>query len=466
MRQARKRCKGGSWLPLGLVLMLAGLLASGCQTYQPVPLDLAAHEAEWRDRRPPGISPRARVLDIPDVMLDYQGALKAALVLNPGLRLARAEAGVAAVSAAEAGRLADPTLELGIARLLNGAASPWTLGAGVGFSIPLSGRLRAAKEAASAAASVALADALVAEHELQVEFGVAWREMVSVSESVGKFSATLKQFEAAHQLVKRQVDAGTLDGAELTGVEVATAKLAAEKATVEARMSAAISRVLRMIGLHPSVEVGIELKEVEGLVGELDVRLAEGHPRLVLARAKYTQAEAELKLEIERQYPDLSLTPGLEWDQGEPKVGGGVSIPLPLLNANRGPIAEARARRTSARIAVETLVEKLKGEAHELHRLRMASQARIHAIEKALIPALERQYEQLSELIELGRGSPLALLESIRGMQEAQLELQEAKLEFALLEFRLGALSGETVAHVSIEAEADPRTNSESEGDE
>jgi outer membrane protein TolC len=63
------------------------------------------------------------------------------------------------------------------------------------------------------------------------------------------------------------------------------------------------------------------------------------------ALASYDAAEAKLKLEIAKQYPDFSLSPGASWDQNDVKWSLGISLLLAILNKNEGPIAEARAAR-------------------------------------------------------------------------------------------------------------------------
>jgi cobalt-zinc-cadmium efflux system outer membrane protein len=81
-----------------------------------------------------------------------------------------------------------------------------------------------------------------------------------------------------------------------------------------------------------------DVRELEqaGLVNRLDVRRS---------LAEYAVAEASLELEIAKQYPDLHIGPGYQFDQGQNKWELGLSLTLPILNQNGGAIAEARARR-------------------------------------------------------------------------------------------------------------------------
>ena len=70
---------------------------------------------------------------------------------------------------------------------------------------------------------------------------------------------------------------------------------------------------------------------------------------VLAALADYGASQSALQLEIARQYPDVRIGPGYEYDQGLNKWSTiGVSLELPVLNRNAGPIGEAEARRTEA----------------------------------------------------------------------------------------------------------------------
>jgi outer membrane protein TolC len=66
------------------------------------------------------------------------------------------------------------------------------------------------------------------------------------------------------------------------------------------------------------------------------------------ALADYAASQSALQLEIAKQYPDLHLGPGYELDQTDNKWSLGVSLDLPVLNHNQGPVAEAKANRATA----------------------------------------------------------------------------------------------------------------------
>ena len=69
-----------------------------------------------------------------------------------------------------------------------------------------------------------------------------------------------------------------------------------------------------------------------------------------------------MKLEIAKQYPDAHLGTGYQFDQGENKWALGLSVEIPVLNRNQGPIAETEAKRGEAAARVLALQARIVGE--------------------------------------------------------------------------------------------------------
>jgi outer membrane protein TolC len=67
--------------------------------------------------------------------------------------------------------------------------------------------------------------------------------------------------------------------------------------------------------------------------------------------AQYAAAEADLQLEIAKQYPDINIGPGYTYEEKNSFFTVGLSSAIPLFNRNQGPIAEAEARRKEAAAA-------------------------------------------------------------------------------------------------------------------
>jgi cobalt-zinc-cadmium efflux system outer membrane protein len=66
------------------------------------------------------------------------------------------------------------------------------------------------------------------------------------------------------------------------------------------------------------------------------------------ALAQYEAAQSALQLQVARQYPDIDLGPGYNFEEGANFIALSLSTILPLRNHNEGPIAEAEAQRKVA----------------------------------------------------------------------------------------------------------------------
>ena len=69
---------------------------------------------------------------------------------------------------------------------------------------------------------------------------------------------------------------------------------------------------------------------------------------LLAMDAALRASQTALQLEIAKQNPDLSIGPGYSWDAGALKWSLALGLILPLFDRNRGPIAEAEAKREEA----------------------------------------------------------------------------------------------------------------------
>jgi len=74
------------------------------------------------------------------------------------------------------------------------------------------------------------------------------------------------------------------------------------------------------------------------------------------ALAAYDQAESDLRGEIAKQYPAVSISPGYSWERGLTKLPLSVGLALPPFDLNRHAIAAAQAKRAEAGRRLEAVV--------------------------------------------------------------------------------------------------------------
>ena len=77
---------------------------------------------------------------------------------------------------------------------------------------------------------------------------------------------------------------------------------------------------------------------------------------MLKAVVAYDQAEAELRGEVAKQFPAISLQPGYTWERGLVKLPFSIGLVLPPLDLNRHAIDAAEAKRAEAGRRLEAVV--------------------------------------------------------------------------------------------------------------
>lgn len=445
---------------LGSVVTLITL--AGCQSYERVPLDLAGHHARL-DARLVAAEPIARFykrlakagypsperFDVSDGLSPDEGEVLA-LFYNPDLRLARLDSGIALATVETAGLWEDPQFGFDGAEIIS-PSGPFQYGLTLRLTIPVSGRLEVEKDRAGAAYEAELRRIVDAEWSLRVEVRSAWATWAAAAERVRLLDEVVAQVERITSITDRLEAAGELMRVEsrlirAEALGVRADLVAGRRAETQARL-----RLLGLMGLPPDAKVELLAVFPHAAIPRVDnltQRLIQTNTTLAVHRAEYQIAEETLRLEVRRQYPDITIGSGYG-NEGDDRLLLGVSIPIPILNANRGGIAEARARRERARAGAEAAYERL---AHELASARASLEAvrqQRLSFEQELVPMLDAQATEIERLAELGEIDTLVLLETVtRGLQAKSmlLELRAAEI----------AAAGEIVRLLGPDAELAP----------
>jgi cobalt-zinc-cadmium efflux system outer membrane protein len=441
------------WLLATLAVALAG-----CQPYRAKPLDWPGHEAEWSARSPASPEVRAYAhqlmaadpVDDRTVKFDVADGLTigearaVALLFNPALRAARLRARVPAVGAAEAGRWADPALQVNAERILQGLADPWVLGGVLNLTVPISGRLPLERAEASAEADVARITAQLEELRVLAELDTAWTALRLADERIDVGRRFLSDLEALATQAERLRAAGELGPVEAGLFQVEAIR---RRADLQFEQSVRAERVLAikaLMGLKPDASVELvtawptALRPSEFVP---DGDLIERHPAIALERSRHALAERTLQLEMRRQYADWNIGGGYGIEEDTRRLLGGFSIPLPMFNGNARGIAEARAQRDVAEAAAYASREQLVSDIARARVLMDAAVARRHTLERSLAPAADAQLRAARELGKLGQASAVAVFEALVRSQEARLALLDAVADEATARNRLNAVS-------------------------
>lgn len=353
----------------------------------------------------------------------------AALYFHPDMDVARARWGTGEAGKVTAGQRPNPTVSVSPAYdTTTSIPSPWIVTASLDIPIETAGKrgYRIAQAAhISEAARLNIATA-------------AWQVRSRVrSRLVELYAATrneelLRQQEAAQaqvvKLLKVQLDAGAVSPFEVTQAQIAQRN--ASLALNEAQRQRAEGRVALAdaLGLPVRALDGVTIS-FAGLDGKPDVNLATtdarrqallGRADLRSALAEYAASQSALQLEIAKQWPDVHLGPGYEYDQGDSKWSVGLSVELPALNQNQGPIAEAKGRREEAAARFMALQARVVG---EIDRTMAGYEAALKkaATAEALLADQRKQRQTTQRMFEAGEMGRL-------GLATAELEIFTTEL--------------------------------------
>jgi len=435
-------------------------LVSGCQRYERAPLDLTAHRASFLERSAQHADVRTfaatlsfsesspATFDLSDGV-DCAEAELIALVFNADLRLARLQAGVARANAENAGLWEDPTLGVDLTRIIQDTPNQWKVFSSIGITIPVSGRLKIEKQKAGIEHAASLARVAELEWATRTEIRRAWITWSSLATQLSTTREFVARVDEVLSIVEKMEQAGEMARTEARLFRIEKATKAAALLGLELSAEQSRLRIKQLMGISPDAPAAFNVRVVASAPGAgaratLD-DLEQRNPTVLVAIAEYEAAEKALELEIRKQYPDVHLGPGYGREDGQDQVLLGLSLPLPVLNANRRAIAEAQAKRELARASAEAVLERLINDARSAGaRLDTARRLR-ESLESGIVPLVDDQYADARRVAQLGEVNTLVLLESLSRQQDAKISLIEA-------------LRSEALARVDVDAIAGPHT--------
>ncbi|MCC6573007.1 MAG: TolC family protein [Planctomycetes bacterium] len=436
-------------------LILSLLLLAGCQGYQRWDLDPEGARREWRERDVFAPDVVAFAADLakreaaprvynPADGVDLAEAEVICLFFNPELRAKRLDAEVQLASAREAGRWDNPEFDVSIGRVLESVAEPWKLAAGISFTIPLSGRPGIERDLAFAQHRVQWREVLNAEWETLITLRALWRSHAATLRRAALIEDHLRAVNAALDRADKLVKAGelhTTDGRLLTIEQVLTrADLADTNRLVDQQRR----EIKAWLGLAPSAQLEFRpsLNAAPTPTAERDDLARENSPAVAIKREEYEVAEHSLRLEVQKQYPDLRLGPSFELDDGQSAIFLGLGIPIPLLNQNQQGIAAGIAARRAARAHFDAACLRLYADL-DLARVQLSRARTLRGdLETNLAPLVDKQMEETNRRAELGEFDALLMLEALKSHLEAKQRILDAALAEAEATDALAALAG------------------------
>lgn len=363
------------------------------------------------------------------------------------MRVARAQAEQANAATATAKERPNPVLSFapGYNSTTRGI-SPWILTPALDVPVETAGKREKRIAQAQAEAEAAALMVAAAGWEARTKVRAAMLAMHSGQRNVMLLKDEIALHEEALKKLDTQVKAGEASAFELTSARLALnrSKLALHDA--EKQAATGMTHLAETVGVPASALSAVTLDfssfdNARAVSIDAAKRRALTHRAdLLAALADYRAADAALRLEVARQYPDIHLGPGYELDQTDNKWTLGLSVELPVFNKNRGAIAQAEAKRATEAVKFEARQAAVFGEIDTAFAAYRFALEKMNTAGKLADDATQAG-ETTKRMVDAGE---LASLDLIRirieasaarlSKQEAMVQVQEAagQLESAL----------------------------------
>lgn len=420
-------------------LLAAALLAScGVQPYRAAPLapESSASAFASRNLSDPGLKAYeaahlgAAAAPWPPASWNLRTLDLAALYFNPQLAEARAQVAESQAQLTTAGVRPNPTLGI-----TPGIPSPYLLTLDLSFPIETAGKRRYRVESARNSLRASELDLAAAAWNIRVGVRAALVDYLIDAKNLELLRAEADIREKQMRLLDRMSALGEIPGLEADNARMEHSRARAALGAGEQQSLQAAAQLAAAIGIPASALEGVSISwpQLETPPAIESLQTAKIRREAVLNRlslrsalARYAAAESHLQLEIARQYPDIDLGPGYTYEERQSYFTLGFASVVPVLDRNRGPIAEAHAQREQAAAAFLTLQT----------QVIQKSESSLELYAAAL-----QQLALAEHLAELADGRRRAMGAAVRAGEQISLELDDAEIEYsAAARARLEAL--------------------------
>jgi outer membrane protein TolC len=424
------------------LLRVVPLVLLGCARYVARPLDTGDVAAHYHARRldDPAVVAALDSLGVPadrTVWRDWDLA-QAAWVLRPERARLTAEIRAGEAARITAGARPQPTIatETEYSFSGSGAESRWGLALSTVFTAERGGKR-------GARIGLASAQLLATRARAQEEaWAVRWRVREALADQAQAerlASAAARELaltDSVLAILRTRYTEGGVTRSDLARVEAERQGAAAEAAArlrdlMMSRAFVAVDVGLPPAAMDPLPPVHDSTAWCAGMAAQdsLEHTALGSRWEIYRALAGYQVAEAELRLEVAKSWPDVQLGPGLFFDHGVDKWTVAFALPALPFNRNQGPIAEAEARREVAGRRVAEVQDHVLGEVGQAAAGCMAAATEAAALDLTGVREREALTAAAYQRGEVGR-----------------LEVAFARLELARAERRLAEAAGRVVA--------------------
>lgn len=417
-----------------LALLCLNVSACGFQEYIAKPIDksavtnkIASRQANNEQFKQYLLNNGYRGEQLPIQQWQLDDLIHCALFFNPNLDIARAQWRSAEAARLTAAEMRLPTISGEYSKSNNASEeiSPHAYSLSIDLPIETANKRNIRIESAQHLSEAAKLRIAQAAWQLRNDVSITFNEYQANRQLIDLLTKEQTLRQEIVSIYQKRIDVGESSSIELSKAKLQLQTLSTTLQTRQRNQLVLLSRLANQLGLPLNQVEQMQIANRQhtdtfsSISADLQTAALLNRLDLRIALERYAVAEAKLKLEIAKQYPDIIISPSYAYDFGDKIWSLGLSSLMTILTKNKLAIAEATQLREVEAAQFEALQTSVMSEVN---------------IANAKLAQANQQLENQIKLYEQQKANTARMERRLQAGEIDRLELTYAKLEEVLSE--------------------------------
>ncbi|WDE95917.1 TolC family protein [Lentisphaera profundi] len=348
--------------------------------------------------------------------------------------------------------LANPTITAGPAkgsRLEDTTSSSTQAFIGIAFNIPLGPRLRRNDELNELIALRAYNEQVLNHRQLYFELREAYVSYSLSQKAIKLQNKIEKTLETTANATKKLFDFGSTSKLSLTEVKLQQGEISLEKLDQIMQSKEYLAELSNLLVIDEGILENLQLEILNSVDQNIEFQKLKqqfilNNPSLARAEMAFHLVDAELRLELAKQYPDLSVGFDADQEVGERKRTYAIpfSVELPIFDRNQQAIALSLSQREQKLITYKETMNSKISELKKIYQQQMLASQKLDILQDVLMPLSKSNLNDAKRAMELGTIDALRYMDMIKDHQKMQLQVVAHEIEHWQIKIQLEMLCG------------------------
>lgn len=291
--------------------------------------------------------------------------------------------------------------------------------------IEMGGKRAARMQVAERGRDLAQAELANTRQELRAAVVTAFFDVLAAQARMKLAQDSVDLAQRGKEVAAKRVLAGKVSPVEETKAQVAEAGVKLERLQAQTELQQARLRLSQLWSnaapRFSRADGSLDALPVAPSLEALQTRVAQS-PVLKRAALEIAQRQAVIEVERSKRLPDVTFSLGIKRSEElqRNQLLFGVSLPIPLLDSNRGNLQEAVTREEQAREQLRAIQSRLSADVLQARERLSGALAEIDIVQRELLPGARSAYQAATIGFEHGKFGFLDVLDAQRSYFQAQ----------------------------------------------